>query len=329
MSKNLIVVKSNNLVEASYKLTLDEMRILLLTIGKIDPNVQNHRPDFEFTVAEFAERFNSDEKSAYKQVQSAIDKLGGRWALVESTPKYDRKVTFLTQQIYFKAEGRFKIILHEDLIPFVSDIKSKFTKYNLKYIANFNSFHSIRLYEILAQYRSTGWRDVSLTDLKEWLQIADKYDRWNNLKQWVLMPAVKEINAKSDLLVDFEIIRRGRAIVALKFTINTKKTATNIEQKRSAFPHKNKYGRFVKLDKQNPKMSSAEYGNYAKDCLKVLEDFYTKIEDVTIEDLRNYWVFLTSNASFKSKFGKRSNFIDELKKRGYKLIACELVKLKN
>ncbi|OBX11901.1 replication initiation protein, partial [Gallibacterium genomosp. 3] len=92
-SKNLIVVKSNEFVEASYKITLDEMRVLLLTIGSINSKSEDHRRDFEFTVAEFAERFDTDEKSAYKQVQKAIDMLGSRWALVESTAKYDRKVT--------------------------------------------------------------------------------------------------------------------------------------------------------------------------------------------------------------------------------------------
>ncbi|MEH8109270.1 replication initiation protein, partial [Gallibacterium anatis] len=231
MAKNLIVVKSNNLVEASYKLTLDEMRILLLTIGKIDPSVENHHRDFEFTVAEFVENFGVDEKIAYQQVQAAVDKLGGRWAVLEDTPKVRRKAIFLTDQTYFKGEGRFQIVLHEKLMPFVSEIKNKFTKYNLEYVAKFSGFHSIRLYEILAQYRLRGWREVSLVELKEWLQISDKYNRYNNFNQRVLNPAINEINEKSDLFVEVEPIKRGRSIVSLKFTIQTKKNVIKTEQK--------------------------------------------------------------------------------------------------
>lgn len=331
MSKNLIVVKSNNLVEASYKLTLDEMRILLLTIGKIDPSAQNHHRDFEFTVAEFAERFGVDEKVAYQQVQAAVDKLGGRWAMLEDTPKVRRKSIFLTDQTYFKGEGRFQIVLHEKLMPFVSDIKRKFTKYNLEHIAQFSGFHSIRLYEILAQYRSTGWREVSINDLKEWLQVADKYDRYNNFNQRVITPSIKEINAKSDLLVSVEPIKRGRSIVALKFTIKTKKNTAVIEPKRRPFPHKNAYGHFVKLNKQNPKMSSHEYGEYARACLAQMEEDYKSfnftISDIPTEDLLHYWVFLTINESNKSSFGKRSDFMSELQNRGYKIVECELVKI--
>ena len=82
----------------------------------------------------------------------------------------------------------------------------------------------------------------------------------------------------------------------------------------------------MKLDRIDPKMSSAEYGNYARDCLKILEDFYSNIEDVPNEDLRNYWVFLETNASNRSKLGKKQDFLDEIAKRGYKLVNCELVK---
>ncbi|ENT0877584.1 replication initiation protein, partial [Neisseria gonorrhoeae] len=35
----------------------------------------------------------------------------------------------------------------------------------------------------------------------------------------------------------------------------------------------------------------------------------------------------TSNASFRSKLGKRSDFLNELQNRGYKIVNCELVKV--
>lgn len=233
MAKNAVVVKSNDFVEACYKLTLDEMRVLLLTIGKIDPTVKNHHRDFEFTVAEFAECFGADEKSAYIQVQKAIDRLSGRLVVVEKNDKLQRKVTFLTEQVYFYGEGRFQVILHEKLMPLVSDIKEKFTKYNLGFIAKFNSFHAIRLYEILAQQRRLGFREIELDTLKNWLQVADKYSRWDNFKAKLLEPAITEINGKSDLFVSYETIKKGRTITGLKFLIsqarqaieNTKKSA--------------------------------------------------------------------------------------------------------
>ncbi|MGV2580591.1 UNVERIFIED_CONTAM: RepB family plasmid replication initiator protein, partial [Neisseria gonorrhoeae] len=228
---------------------------------------------------------------------------------------------------YFKKEGRFYIEFHDELIPYISELHDNYTKYKLINIGALGSTHAIRLYELCSQYRDTGWRQTSVEDIKSWLSISDKYPLFKDFKKRVLTPSINEINAKSDLLVDVEPIKRGRTIVALKFTIKSKKSAVKIEQKRPAFPHKNKYGKFVKLDTQNPKMSNAEYGNYARDCLKILEDFYSDLADVTTEDLRHYWVFLTSNASFRSKLGKRSDFLNELQNRGYKIVNCELVKV--
>lgn len=271
MSKNLIIVKSNNLIEASYKLTLDEMRILLLTIGKIDPELQNHHRDFEFTVAEFADRFGVDEKVAYQQVQTAVDKLGGRWAVLEDTPKVRRKAIFLTDQTYFKGEGRFQIVLHEKLMPFVSDIKRKFTKYNLEYVAKFNGFHSIRLYEILAQFRETGWREVALSNLKEWLQVSDKYDRYNNFNQRVLTPAIKEINEKSDLLINVEQIKRGRTIHVLKFVINQKK------QEVKSAKNATKHNRPKLPQRPRVRVGSHEEGEYFRRCENTIREYWKGI----------------------------------------------------
>ncbi|MFC0324062.1 replication initiation protein, partial [Gallibacterium melopsittaci] len=195
------------------------------------------------------------------------------------------------------------------------------------HIGAFSSTHTIRLYELLAQYKSVGTRDIELDKLKDWLQVSDKYSVFYDFKKRVLTTAIDEINKKSDLLVEYHLIKRGRKIVALKFTIQTKKNVIKTELKRPPFPHKNKYGKFVHLDKQNPRMSSAEYGNYAKDCLAILENFYSDLDAVTLDDLRHYWIFLETNASFRSKLGTKQDFLIELRKRGFKLVECELVKI--
>lgn len=318
---NAIVVKSNEFVEASYKISLDEMRILLMTIGEIDPRIKNHRRDFEFTVADFAERFGVDPKIAYHQIQVAIDTLGSRWAIIEKTEKIERKVTFLTEQAYFKGEGRFQIILHEKLMPFVSEISERFTSYSLEAVAKLKSFYAIRIYEIISQYKNTAQktRDVDLKELKEWLQVSDKYSVFQDFKKRVLEPAIVEINEKSDLFVEVQPIKRGRSIHSLRFVMHPAVIV------RPKFPVMKSYG-VCRLNKQNPKMSNEAYGRYAQDCLSILDGFYGQISDVSDEDLRNYWVFLAVNASHLSKIGTRSDFLDEIRKRGYKIENCELVR---
>lgn len=327
MSNNLTVHKANNFVQASYSMTLDEMRILSLTLGVFNPKNPSKR-GFDFTVADFCKHFpDVNPDIAYTQVRNAILKISKRWVTLVDNERELTEVALIHKRSYFKTEGRFYIEFHDELIPYISELHDNYTKYQLVNIGAFSSTHAIRLYELCSQYRDTGWRQTSVDDLKDWLQVSDKYPRYNSFNQRVLTPAIDEINAKSDLLVYVESIKRGRTIVALKFTIKSKKSAVNTELKRPPFPHKNKYGKFVTLNRQDPRMSSHEYGVWAKDCLKTLEDFYKKIEDVPNEDLLFYWIFLSINASNKSKLGTKKTFVDELKKRGYKIKNCELEKI--
>ena len=321
MTNDLTVVKANSLIEASYRLTLDEMRLLALTIGTMNP--KSDQQVFEFSVSEFVNQFpevNADR--AYTQIKSAIERISERWVKTEDE-RHVTKFRWVSSQTYFKKEGRFKIALTNEIMPYLTQLKGQFTQYQLNHISGFSSVHAIRLYELFTQYKRLGDRYISVEDLKKWLQLEDKYDRYNNLNQRVLTPALSEINEKSDLFVEYEPIKKGRKVTGIEFSITYEKTV----KKRPKFPHKNKYGKYVTLNRDDPRMSNHEYGVWAKDCLKILEDFYQKIEDVLNEDLLFYWIFLAGNASNKSKLGTKKTFVDELKKRGYKIVKCELVKL--
>ena len=214
-------------------------------------------------------------------------------------------------------------------MPYLFELDKRlgYTQYHLLSVSGFTSTYSIRLYELFKKLQGMHQHQVTLGEIRRILMIEDKYLEFKTFRRDVLTPSLNEINAKSDILVEFETEKQGRTIVALTFSIEAKQPAKNTQKSaksRPKFPAMSKYG-YCKLDRQNPKMSSSDYGNYAKDCLKILEDYYTDISQVTPEDLRNYWVFLTTNSGNKSKLGKRSDFIAELKKRGYKLENCELI----
>lgn len=236
MSNDLTIVKSNSLIEASYRLTLDEMRLLALTVGTMNP--KSEKQVFEFSVSEFVNQFpdvNSDR--AYAQIKSAIERIADRWVKTEDE-RFITKFRWVSSQTYFKKEGRFKIALTNEIMPYLTQLKGQFTQYQLNHISRFSSVHTIRLYEMFTQYKKLGERYISIEDLKKWLQLEDKYDRYNNLNQWVLIPALTEINDKSDLFVEYQSIKRGRKIVGIEFNITNEKQIT----KRPNFPHKNKYG---------------------------------------------------------------------------------------
>lgn len=272
MSKtDLVVVKANSLIEASYRLSIDEVRILALTIGTMDP--ESNQKIFDFTVADFVREFPEiSMDNAYKQIQAAIKRIYDRSVRTEDSKRVT-EFRWVSSRTYFKKEGRFRIAMTDEVMPYLTQLKGQFTKYQLKNIAYFNSVHSIRIYELITQYRSTGNREITIEDLKKWLQVEDKYPRFNNFKQWVLDPAITEINEKSDLFVEVEQIKRGRAIHALKFVISHKKQAVENS------PGLTKNGRPKLPQRPQVKKGTDAESKWARECIKLLEDWRKTLKE--------------------------------------------------
>ena len=81
-----------------------------------------------------------------------------------------------------------------------------------------HSKYSIRIYELMKCKLWMGQYKVSVDGMKDWLQCAE-YADYNNFKRRVLDVAVSEINAVSDLIIDFQPIRTGRRIPDLVFSV--------------------------------------------------------------------------------------------------------------
>lgn len=335
-SNQITATKSNHLVDASFfkKMNSLEMRIFNLAVSRLNPKrpiAQERR--FEFTVKEFMD-YNSGlsvkNNDIYKNIKSAVRNLSTIWVEIDPLPGYSKtEISLITSRSYEDGEGRFMIEFHEDAMPYLAEIKNNYTSILLETFGTLKSEYSLKFYEIFSRWAFKGKIQIKLDDLRELLNVEDMYQRYNNFNLRVLTPALKEINAKTNLTVSVKTIRTGRIITELEFSIFDKSQALATDVKRPPFPHKNKYGRYVHLDKQNPRNSSAEYGNYGRDCLTVLDDYYNKLEDVMLKDLRHYWIFLSVNASHKSHLGTKQDMLDELANRGYKLVNCELVKLEN
>lgn len=220
----LVIVKANSLIEASYKLSIDEIRILALTIGTMNPKTEQQI--FDFTVADFVREFPEvSQENAYKQIQAAIKRIYERSVKTEDNERIT-EFRWVSSRTYFKKEGRFRIAMTNEVMPYLTQLKGQFTKYQLRNISNFNSVHAIRIYELVTQYRTLGSREISIEKLKECLQVTDKYPRFNSFNQRVLEPAIKEINRKSDLLIEVEQVKRGRTVHALNFILQEKQQTT-------------------------------------------------------------------------------------------------------
>ena len=85
--------------------------------------------------------------------------------------------------------------------------------------------YSVRLYEILIAWRSTGKTPVISFDRIQTKTrvLPEEYPRMFDFKKYVLDSALKQINAHTDIQVTYEQHKTGRSITGLSFTFKAKK----------------------------------------------------------------------------------------------------------
>ena len=107
------------------------------------------------------------------------------------------------------------------LKPYLLNLKDNFTSYQLKNILSLKSAYSIRMYELLNQYKVIGRRTIEIEELKTLLNIPDSYK--NNDISRLIKSIKKELTSKSDLTFDFEVIKESRQFKSFEFTIKYNK----------------------------------------------------------------------------------------------------------
>ena len=219
---DLIAYKSNALIEASYKLTLQEQRFLLVCISRLKSGEDSPSPDEQktmtITAAEFHDAFpDMGRQHAEARLKEAIDRLWDRSVIIKNEEKREefRWVQYRAQ--YFKGEAKVDITFSDAIMPYLTQLKGQFTRVVIKNISNLSRSYSIRIYEILQQFRSTGERIIALDDFKSSLMLDGKYKDFKTLNRDLIKPCVDELNKKSDLAVTVETIKKGRTVVALHF----------------------------------------------------------------------------------------------------------------
>lgn len=216
-TNNRVVTKANALIEASYVLTLAEQRVILACAAQLD----GRRPlpkDNLFTISadEFVELFSLEPHTAYEQLRDAVDRLYER-----DIRKIDGKTRTRMRWVYLaeykKGEGAVRLGFSPEIAPYLTLLHKKFTSYRLSEVSGLTSVYAIRLYEMLAQYMSTGFFTITVDDFRTRLQLEDKYTRFANLKARVLLRAVEELNAKTSLEVEWSEEKKGKAVHRLNF----------------------------------------------------------------------------------------------------------------
>ena len=227
MSKNDLVVKSNQVIEASYTLTTIEQRLILSAIAQI-PKGEPVTDEVIYTVlVTDLQKFGANETTAYRDLKESVSRLFDRSIVLRSSDRTSR-VRWVQKIDFMDSRGVVGLRFSKDILPFLSNLSTEFTKYLASDLIGVTSTHAIRLYELLMQYRSLGKREIEIDKLRWMFELQNKYPVWADFKKRVLDQAVKEINEFSPLDVTYDTKRTGRKITSINLKFKQKPKQTQI-----------------------------------------------------------------------------------------------------
>jgi plasmid replication initiation protein len=217
---------------------------LVSKIGGVDKQGKYLQPqqlkrEHILTAKEFSTTFNVSLSNCYEVLKKAVDKL---MKTDISISKSDNsgfcRINICSKAEYNKNQGFITIKFTDDIMPYLAQVKQKFVLYNLKEIANFGSLYTTRLYELLQEFKETGWMLKSIEQLRETLAVGNKFKAYKDFKKYTFEHACQEINDNYDIGLSFEEVKqeRKRKVVAIQFSF--KKTIVHKALDQKGVEHK-------------------------------------------------------------------------------------------
>ena len=233
------VVKTHRLNTALQKLSLAEIRLMQLAIidaRETGAGIDTVTP-LPIHASRYAEAFGVTRQTAYEVLIEAETSLFKRYfTFLDERDGKPVKSHWVSQAKYLDDEAIIEIMLTPAVVKEITRIdaieaKTLFTRFALEQVAPMKSVYSVRLYELLNQWRQAKKVSFDLDVFRGQLGVEDtEYKAMSDFKKRVLDLAVNEINEKSDLKVSYEQVKKGVAIAGFKFKVLTKEKPKNTKQ---------------------------------------------------------------------------------------------------
>ena len=229
-SKKLNSADFGNFNHSDYQIFLQ----LISKIGGVDKEGKYLQPDklqreHILTAKEYANAFNTDLSFGYKQIKKSCKKLMKTSVFVEKIEDNEVwEINVCSTAKYNQSEGKITIQFTDMIMPYLAQVKEKFLLYNIKEISNFDSIYTTRLYELLQEYKKTGWMEKSIKNLRKLFAVKNKFKLYADFKRRTFGHGCKEINRNyPDMELCFEEKKEGRKVVAIKFIFKAVKEKGN------------------------------------------------------------------------------------------------------
>jgi plasmid replication initiation protein len=214
-------VQHNHLVNARFDLSTYEMRLFIAMLSHVNKNDQEFK-ECNIHITDFLD--HSTGGKTYQMIKDACLNLSKKViqieSIVENTKgKATRKFVMLplmAMAVYQEGEATITAQFNAKLKPYLLNLAGNFTQAEIQQLIKLKSFNSYRLYWLLKQYHTFGERYIEVKELREMLNLQDKYERFQDFKMKVIHPAMKELS-NTDMAFTYEQVKKGKTVEGIKF----------------------------------------------------------------------------------------------------------------
>jgi plasmid replication initiation protein len=225
--ESLEVRQHNAITTARYDYTACQLDLLFFLLSKLR---KEDKPNQEYQIHMKEVVAMTGREWHYKQLREATETMGSRMFEVENDSSYVQLWMFQKVE-YVKGEGFLRIRLSEDIRPYLFELKSNFTSYQLFSALKVSSKYAKRIYQLVSQWKDIGeTKTYDLDDFKHMLLIKDpkgkepeQFQRISDLKSKVLDIAVRQINENTDLHIGYTLVKEGRSFQSVRFYVTKQK----------------------------------------------------------------------------------------------------------
>ena len=238
--KTLVVArKQNRLVDGSYRLSLQALRVFAMAVHKLRPGQKT----VTFEAAEFMELLQGreDTRNVYLDLRAVAKEIVKAPVSLPGEQRGDTVTTWtettLAASAELRADGTFQLRFSDELMPYLEQLAGHYTFVELPVAMSLTSRHAFRLYEVARSWdnyrdKKTGkHRGVrfSLEDLYRLMGVEEgEYGLYGHFKNRVLNRACSEIEEKSELRFRrskkdgfFDELKSGKKVVSVRFTLDS------------------------------------------------------------------------------------------------------------
>lgn len=130
MADNNLIYKDNRIIEASYRLSIREQRLVLLAISQINALEKlNENKVITITASEYSSVFGVDQKNAFRDMKWAMDQLFNQFIKVIVNEDKTETFRWLSKKSATLSNQSVEVRFTADIAPYLHNLKGKFTKY--------------------------------------------------------------------------------------------------------------------------------------------------------------------------------------------------------